>query len=68
MQKPRREARDKDHGCEALWENEVEDVPGKDDIVTSVSVIDEGHLLIPSMAGWGTDLDEDEIARHPWKA
>ena len=51
-----------------IMETEVEDVLWKDDTVTSVPVIDEGHLLIPSTAGWGTDLDEDEIARHPWKA
>jgi hypothetical protein len=30
--------------------------------------VEKGFTLIPSTAGWGTDLDEDEIARHPWKA
>ena len=49
-----------------IMEIEGEDVPWKDDIVTSTPIIQHGHLLIPSEVGWGADLDEREIAKHPW--
>jgi L-alanine-DL-glutamate epimerase-like enolase superfamily enzyme len=49
-----------------IMEIEVDDVPWKDDIVTSHPLIEDGEMLIPSGAGWGVDLDEQEIARHPW--
>ena len=50
-----------------IMEIEMDDVAWKDDIVTERPIIENGHLLIPSGVGWGADLDEAEIARHPWR-
>ncbi|RMF87307.1 MAG: mandelate racemase/muconate lactonizing enzyme family protein, partial [Nitrospinota bacterium] len=48
-----------------ILETDVDDVPWKDAIVTDPPVIEEGHLLIPNKPGWGTELNEEEIAKHP---
>jgi L-alanine-DL-glutamate epimerase-like enolase superfamily enzyme len=49
-----------------IMEIEVDDVPWKDDIVTDPPQIIDGHMVVPAGPGWGTDLNEEEIARHPW--
>ena len=49
-----------------VMECEIEDVPWKDEVVTTVPVIKDGALKIPDGPGWGLDLDEEEIAKHPW--
>ncbi|HWP47024.1 MAG TPA: mandelate racemase/muconate lactonizing enzyme family protein [Candidatus Limnocylindrales bacterium] len=49
-----------------IMETDVDDVPWKDEIVTDPPVIQNGYLKIPQKPGWGTDLNEKEIARHPW--
>ena len=58
------------HFCAALpnfriMEIDIDDVPWKDDIVTTVPEIEDGHLMLPQGPGWGVDLNEDAIAAHP---
>ncbi|MFP6699985.1 MAG: enolase C-terminal domain-like protein [Alphaproteobacteria bacterium] len=48
-----------------MMEIDVDDVPWKDDIVTNVPVIEDGHMLLPQGPGWGTELNEDAIRAHP---
>jgi galactonate dehydratase len=49
-----------------IMEIDVDDVPWRDDLVTEPPRIEAGHLLMPSKPGWGLDLNEAEIAKHPW--
>ena len=58
------------HFCAAIpnfriMEIDIDDVPWKDDIVTSPPPIKNGTLKVPCSPGWGTDLNEKEIAKHP---
>jgi len=58
------------HFCAALpnfriMEIDIDDVPWKDDIVTSVPEIEDGYLKLPKGPGWGVELDEEAIAAHP---
>jgi L-alanine-DL-glutamate epimerase-like enolase superfamily enzyme len=49
-----------------IMETDVDSVPWKDDIVTEQPVVEDGYLLIPGRPGVGTELNEKEIAKHPW--
>lgn len=58
------------HLCAAIpnfkvLEIDVDDVPWKDEIVTVVPKIENGALTLPSGPGWGVNLNEEAIARHP---
>jgi L-alanine-DL-glutamate epimerase-like enolase superfamily enzyme len=60
------------HLCAAIpnfriMEIDIDDVPWKDDLVTYVPEIKDGHLLIPPGPGWGTELNEEAIRAHPPK-
>lgn len=48
-----------------IMEMDIDDVPWKGEFVTHQPVIEDGHLLVPSRPGWGTDVDEKAVARHP---
>ncbi|MCY4110405.1 MAG: mandelate racemase/muconate lactonizing enzyme family protein, partial [Chloroflexi bacterium] len=50
----------------AMMEIDVDSAPWRDDIVTALPEIADGHMRIPTAPGWGTDLDEVAIAEHPW--
>jgi L-alanine-DL-glutamate epimerase-like enolase superfamily enzyme len=50
-----------------IMEIDIDDVPWKDDIVTEPLDIKDGYLRMPARPGWGADLNEREIAKHPWK-
>lgn len=59
------------HLCAAIGnvkilEIDIDDVPWKDDLITEPLEIKDGYLTIPRRPGWGADLNEAEIARHPW--
>jgi L-alanine-DL-glutamate epimerase-like enolase superfamily enzyme len=45
---------------------DVDGVPWKDDIVTEIPTIKDGFLQIPRKPGIGVELNEKEIAKHPW--
>lgn len=58
------------HLCAAIpnfriMEIDIDDVPWKDDLVTYVPEIEDGHLLLPPGPGWGADLNEDVLREHP---
>ena len=48
-----------------ILEVDVDDVPWKDKIVTHVPPVVNGVLTLPNGPGWGVDVDEEELARHP---
>jgi L-alanine-DL-glutamate epimerase-like enolase superfamily enzyme len=47
-------------------EIDIDDVPWKDDIISDALDIKDGSIRIPSRPGWGADLNDREIAKHPW--
>ena len=62
------------HLCAAVpnfrvMEIDIDDVAWKDDIVTTVPKVEDGHLVIPDGPGWGTDVNEEAVRAHPpkWK-
>jgi L-alanine-DL-glutamate epimerase-like enolase superfamily enzyme len=48
-----------------IMEVDVDDVPWKDDLVTQAPVIDQGSFVLPSIPGWGSDINEEVVAAHP---
>ena len=60
------------HFCAAIpnfriMEIDIDDVPWKDDLVTEPPRIENGHLIMPTKPGWGADINEDVVKRHPPK-
>ena len=60
------------HFCAAIpnfriMEIDIEDVPWKDDLVTTPPVIEDGHLLLPTGPGWGAEVNEEAVRAHPPK-
>jgi galactonate dehydratase len=58
------------HFCAAIpnfriMEIDIDDVPWKDDLVTEPPRIENGHLIMPTKPGWGGDINEDALKRHP---
>ena len=51
-----------------ILEIDSDDVPWKDDLLTQPLAITDGQLTLPTRPGWGADLNEREVARHPWPA
>jgi galactonate dehydratase len=49
-----------------IMETDVDDVPWKDDLLTEPLDIAHGQLTIPRKPGWGADLSETDIQKHPW--
>jgi len=49
-----------------ILEVDVDDVPWKDELVTSIPEIHNSYLQLPRKAGWGADLNEEVIRAHPW--
>lgn len=50
-----------------VMEFEVDDVPWRDKVISEPLRTRNGYLELPRKPGYGVDLDEDEIARHPYK-
>ncbi|MEJ0071577.1 MAG: mandelate racemase/muconate lactonizing enzyme family protein [Pseudomonadota bacterium] len=50
-----------------VMEIDIDDVPWKDEIVTAPPVIENGELIVPTAPGWGADVDETVLRRHPPK-
>jgi len=58
------------HFCAAIpnfkvLEVDVDDVPWKNDIVTIVPEVKNGIFIMPTAPGWGVDINEAELAKHP---
>ena len=45
---------------------DIDAAPWKDDIVTDIPDIKDGYIHIPRKPGLGVELNEKEIAKHPW--
>jgi len=41
--------------------------PGRTISVTEPPRIENGHLIMPTKLGWGADVNEDVVKRHPPK-
>ena len=60
------------HFCAAIpnfriMEIDIDDVPWKDDLVTEPPRIENGHLIVPTTPGWGADVNEAAVRKHPPK-
>ena len=44
---------------------DIDDVPWKDAVVSTVPVVEAGELLLPTGAGWGAEVNEDVLRAHP---
>lgn len=49
-----------------IMEIDVDDVPWKDDLITTQPEIRNGYLTIPTGAGWGGEINEAVLAEHRW--
>jgi len=50
-----------------IMETDVDAAPWRDEFFTELPQIEDGHLVISDVPGWGTDLNEDAIAKRPWQ-
>jgi len=48
-----------------IMETDPDMVPWQDDLVTVTPRIEDGHLILPTGPGWGTEIDEDAVRAHP---
>ena len=48
-----------------IMEIDPDRVPWYDDLVTVKPVIADGHLLLPTGPGWGTEVNEEALRAHP---
>ena len=48
-----------------VLEFDRDDVPWRDDVLTEPLQIENGHLILPEGPGFGADLNEKVIAKHP---
>jgi L-alanine-DL-glutamate epimerase-like enolase superfamily enzyme len=48
-----------------IMEFDVDTVPWYDDLVTAKPTIADGHLLLPTGPGWGTEVNEEAVHAHP---
>ena len=60
------------HFCAAvpnfrIMEIDIDDVPWKDDLVTAPPIIEDGAFVLPKGPGWGADVNEEAVRRHPPK-
>jgi galactonate dehydratase len=47
-----------------ISEYDVDEVPWKPKLLTHPPVIENGEFVLPTGAGWGTDVNEDELRAH----
>jgi len=50
-----------------IMETDPDMVPWQDDLVTVTPQIKDGHLLLPTGPGWGTEVNEEAVRAHPPK-
>jgi L-alanine-DL-glutamate epimerase-like enolase superfamily enzyme len=50
-----------------VMEIDIDDVPWKDELVTNPPRIENGELILPTAPGWGADVDEAVVRKHPPK-
>lgn len=49
-----------------IMEIDIDDVPWKDEVMTDPPVVKDGYVIMPIKPGWGSDINEKVVARHPW--
>ena len=49
-----------------ILEVDVDDVPWKDAITSATPMIENGILSVPQGRGWGIEVNEEELRKHPW--
>lgn len=49
-----------------IMETDVDSAPWRDDIITELPRIENGYMILPKRPGIGAELNEKEIAKHPW--
>ncbi len=49
-----------------LLEIDVDDVPWREELTTKIPKIKNGNLEISTDPGWGTEINEKVLAKHPW--
>lgn len=60
------------HMCAAVpnfrtMEIDIDSIPWRDEFVTSVPVIENGELVMPTTPGWGLDINEKAVRARPPK-
>ena len=58
------------HFCAAVpnfrvMEIDIDGVPWRDEIVTVPAVIEKGDYVLPTGPGWGVEVDEAGLRKHP---
>ena len=48
-----------------IMEIDCDFVPWHDDLFTVKPQIEEGHLILPTGPGWGTEINEEAVRAHP---
>ena len=48
-----------------IMEIDPDTVPWYDELVTHKPEIKDGHLMVPTRPGWGTDVNEEAVRAHP---
>ena len=51
-----------------ILEFQNDDVPERRGLLTEILKVKNGYIEPPTKPGWGTELDLDFIAAHPYKA
>jgi L-alanine-DL-glutamate epimerase-like enolase superfamily enzyme len=51
-----------------IMEIDIDDVPWKDALTTRTPEIVDGHMVIPTGPGWGTELNEAAVKQHLWQS
>lgn len=51
-----------------IMELDVDEVPWRPKLLTNPYQVEAGEFLLPTGAGWGTDIDEDVARAHPARA
>jgi galactonate dehydratase len=49
-----------------MLEVDVDDVPWREQLTTTVPELQNGSLTVPTAPGWGADVNEDVLREHPW--
>jgi galactonate dehydratase len=48
-----------------IMEIDPDTVPWYDELVTVKPDVKDGHLILPTRPGWGTEVDEAAVRAHP---
>ena len=49
-----------------ILEYDVDDVPWRDELVNNLPEIKDGYMTVQNRPGWGVDINEDVLKKHPW--